>query len=459
MQRSAIGRFVFIILLIWMTAPAWAQTKARRKREPDLDYPPALPGGKRIVSVTSPKLLQRPATVPTEIAIAKTIPRIDFLYYPEQNYPGKPWSNWGDGSFANGKFYSAIGDHYAIGRGVSEYGTGTAFVYEYDPDKKQLKTLADISKFLQRPEGHYTPAKIHTRVDLGSDGWLYYATHRGSSRVTNDANHYRGDWILRTNPLTRKTEVVVHAPVAKHCIPNGMLDSQRLIYYGGTAPGSDAPQQEIQFFAYDIRKKKLLCVANEGPARSMILAKSSGRVYYVPGNQEGQLLRFDPSRDQKPQALGQEIGIRAATDETDQGKVYTVSSGQRSTDATLWEFDTRTEKVRKIGSAAVGTQAYIASLDVDPTGRYLYYVPGAHGGGFKDGSPLVQFEIKTGKKKVIAFLHPFFQDKFGFTLKGTYCTAVSDGGDKVFVTWNVSRGSRAWDCCGLTTIHIPSSER
>jgi hypothetical protein len=71
----------------------------------------------------------------------------------------------------------------------------------------------------------------------------------------------------------------------------------------------------------------------------------------------------------------------------------------------------------------------------------------------------VQFDVQTGKKKVLAFLHPHFQEKYGFTLKGTYSTAVSAGGDKLYITWNTSRGTRAWDCCGLTVIHIPESER
>ena len=76
-----------------------------------------------------------------------------------------------------------------------------------------------------------------------------------------------------------------------------------------------------------------------------------------------------------------------------------------------------------------------------------------------DGTPLVQYDLKTQTKKVIAFLHPFYQEKYGFTLKGTYSTAVSPDGSKVYLTWNVSRGTRAWDCCGLAVVHIPESER
>ncbi len=435
------------------------QARPKVIKDADLPWPPVLPGGKAVVTVSSPKFLQAPETLRDGVAVAKTAPTVDFLFYPGQSYPGKPWSNWGDGSVANGKYYSAIGDHYAIGRGEAQYGTGTAFVFEYDPQKRTLKSLVDVSNFLDMPEGHYTPGKIHSRVDMGRDGWLYYSTHRGSPKAANDANHYLGDWIFRTHPQTGQTQIVVQAPVSKHSIPNSVLDPERMIFYGGTAAGPDAPLQDIRFFAYDVRNRKLLYSGPNGPARYMILAKSTGRLYFVPGNADGELLRFDPASGGQLVSTGQTIGVRAATEETADGFVYSVSTGQRAGNATVWRFNTKTEKAKAIGTVAVGTTAYVASIDVDPTGRYLYYVPGAHGGADRDGSPVVQFDVKTGKKKVIAFLHPYFQDNYGFTLKGTYSTAVSAEGDKLYITWNISRGTRAWDCCGLTTVHIPASER
>jgi hypothetical protein len=428
-------------------------------RDADLPYPPTFADGQTVVTDSSPMFLQPPESLRQEVSIAKALPTIDFVFYPGQNYPGRPWSNWGDGSVANGKYYSAIGDHYAIGRGETRHGTGTAFVYEFDPQTKKLRSLVDVSTFLDKPQGHYTPGKIHSRVDMGSDGWLYYATHRGSPKAANDANHYKGDWIFRTNPKTRQSEIVVHGPVPKHSIPNSVLDPQRMIFYGATAAGPDSPQQEIQFFAYDVKNRSLLYSGSNGPARYMILAKSTGRVYYVPGNTDGELRRFDPTQKSPPRKIGQTIGLRAATAETDDGFVYTVSTGQRSADATLWQFNTKTEQAKQIGSVAVGTESYVASLDVGPTGRYVYYVPGAHGGGHRDGSPLVQYDVRTGTKKVIAFLHPFYEEKYGIIPKGTYSTAISADGSKVFITWNISRGTRAWDCCGLAVVHIPEAER
>ena len=93
--------------------------------------------------------------------------------------------------------------------------------------------------------------------------------------------------------------------------------------------------------------------------------------------------------------------------------------------------------VGRLPRAIVRRSRYVGSISVDPTGRYLYYVPGAHGGSDRDGTAIVQFDVTTGRKKVIAFLEPFYTKKYGFTLKGTYATAVAATGDKLYVTWNV----------------------
>ena len=421
----------------------------RLAKEVEPPFPPVLAGGKEVVTDTSPQFLKAPATLKPEVAVAKTVPTIDFAFFPGQNYPGKPWSAWGDSLAVKGKYYAAIGDHLAP--------AGNAFVYEYDPATKKFRQLVDVRKVLDLPDGHYTPGKIHSRLDLGSDDWLYFSTHRGSTRVTTDEYHYKGDWIIRTHPQLEKTEVVAQGPVPKHCIPCSVLDPKRLIFYGGTAPGK-GNDTEIQFFAYDVKKRKLLYSGSDGPARYMIFAKSTGRVYYTTGKSEETLMRFDPDVA-KPVKIAGDIGLRAATEETPQGIVYTVSSGQGRREAMLYAFDTKTEKVEELGSVAVGSQNYITSIDADSTGRFLYYIPGAHGGSELDGCPVVQFDTRTKRKKVIAFLHPFYAGKFGCTLKGTFSSAIDPSSDKLYVTWNNSRGTKVWDSCVLTVIHIPKSER
>jgi hypothetical protein len=430
--------------------PEAGQTK-KKKTGPELKFPPELPDGKLIVTETTDDFLKAPATIGKDIAIAKTPPTVDFLYYPGQTYKGKIWSNWGDGLAINGKYYSSIGDHDAP--------QGNAYVYEYDPAKKSIRLLMNVADLLGRMLA-YIPGKIHGRLDLGSDGWLYFSTHRGSTSVTTDKYGYKGVWILRCDPKTGKSEIVTQGPVPKHCIPNSVLDPDRLIFYGGTAPGSK-DDGGINFFAYDVKKNKLLYSGPDGPSRYMIFAKSTGNIYYVPGNENlvGQVVRFDPEKPAAPVKIKAELGLRTATQETPQGMVYTISKGGKGGESVLFAFNTKTETAEEIGPACAGSQQYVASIDADPTGRYLYYVPGAHGGSNKDGSAVIQYDTKTRTRKVIAFLHDTFQNKYGASLRGTYSTAVDPAGDKLYITWNVSRGSRAWDCCALTVIHIPESER
>ena len=438
--------------------PAEAQVKVEKKKKEKkqavvLDFPPKLPDGKEILTVTSDEFLRPANTIGKDVLIAKTAPTIDFMYYPGQTYKASIWSNWGDGLAINGKYYSSIGDHNAP--------KGNAFVYEYDPAKKAMRLLTDIASLLGNLL--YLPGKIHGRLDMGTDGFLYFSTHRGSTTSTTDANEYKGDWILKCDPKTGKGEIVAQGPVPKHCIPNSVLDPDRMIFYGGTAPGSGKDELAgVQFFAYDIAAKKVLYSGPNGPPRYMIFAKSTGRVYYVPGSDGsfGSMMRYDPAKPTAaPEKIDASLGLRAATQETKDGMVYTVSKGNKTGKSMLYAFNTKTEKAEAIGPVSVGVHEYITSIDVDPTGRYLYYIPAAHGKGEIDNSAVVQYDLKTRQRKVIAFLHPYFKDKIGAIPTGTFGSAIDPAGDKLYITWNVKRGTAAWDCCALTVIHIPESER
>ncbi len=414
---------------------------------------PELPGGKAVVTDTSDTFIKVPAGVTLQegVTVAKVAPTIDFAYFPGQTYAGNPWSTWGESTFANGKYYASVGDHRAP--------AGTAFVYEYDPAKKEFRQLIDVAKLLALPDGDYVPGKIHTTLTVGKDGAIYFGTHRGSTKVTTDQYHYKGDWIIRVDPKSGKAEAVAQGPVPKHCIPTGLLDPERLIFYGGTAPGEGKDDGDsIHFFAYDVQNKKILCDVTDGPQRAMIFAKSTGRVYYMQASGTS-LMRYDPAKGGDPVKIPGEIGLRAASDETKDGIVYTVSSGQKGIPE-LFAFDTKAEKVTQLGLAAVGAVGYITALKIDPTGRYLYYIPGAHGGADKDGSPVVQYDTKAKTKKVLAFLHPFYKDTHGVAPVGTYSYALSPDGADLYVTWNSNRaGAKAWDVVALTVIHIPAAER
>ncbi len=410
-----------------------------------LAYPPQLPDGKTVVTEQSAEFLKPGPNLRDGVEIARTPPAVDFAFYPDQNYPGNPWSHRSDGIVVGDKYYSSSNDHLAP--------RGTAHLWEYDAVAKQFRLLCDTTEFLESINAfpatmNYRPGEMQSRIDLGSDGWLYYATDRGSPTVTDDAHGYLGEWVLRTHPRRHATEVVYAYPVPKHTLPASVLDPQRMLYYGGTAPGKDSPNQRVQFFVLDVKSKKVKLVADDGPTRTLIFSPSTGRVFW-----EGKM--YDPESNTISPANVPHV--RSATRETPQGIVY----GTSETRAGLWAFNVRTGELKQLGNAAVGKQEYIASIEADPSGRYLYYVPGAHGGAVGDGTPVVQFDLKTGKRKVLAFLHDLFWNKYDFALDGSFGSALDERGERLFISWDgFRRGQpRGTESAAITVLHIPAEER
>ncbi len=424
--------------------PAKKPGKTLKDRYP-LPYPPKLPGGKIVVTESDSAFLKPGPNLRPGVEIARTAPIVDFAFYPEQNYPGNPWSHRSDGIVVGDLYFSSSNDHLAP--------KGTAHLWEYDARAKKFRMLCDTTKFLESvkafpPDMNYRPGEMQSRIDMGSDGWLYYATDRGSPTVTHDGNGYRGEWVLRTNPKTLETQILSTHPIAKHTLPASVLDPKRLIYYGGTAPGKNALNQKIQFFALDVKSRKILKTADDGPYRTLIFSSSTGKVFW-----EGKV--YDPSTNQI--SASNVPDVRSATTETAEGIVYGTSG--RSAD--LWAFNVKTGELKQLGSGAVGKQEYIASIEVDPTGRYLYYVPGAHGGAAGDGTPIVQYDLRTGKRKVLAFLHSHFWEKYGYALDGSFGSALDAKGERLFISWDGWRKGqpRGWESAALTVVHIPASER
>ena len=161
------GRGFYLAIIVALTTFARAE----------LSYPPKLPDGKAVVTDTSDAFIKRNEAIAKDVDVAKTAPTIDFMYCPKQTYPGNPWSVWGDGLAIKGKYYSAIGDHTGP--------RGNAFVFEYDPANKTMGTIVDVQNVLNLPEGHYTPGKIHSRIDMGICIFQPTADQRASQRTSS----------------------------------------------------------------------------------------------------------------------------------------------------------------------------------------------------------------------------------------------------------------------------------
>lgn len=377
------------------------------------------------------------------VDVAREPPTVKFMYYPEQTAPARLWSSWGEGLAVDGAYYSSLGDHGApVGRAfLSRYRNGA------------LTTVVDVARLLARPAGAYTPGKIHGRIDRGRDGKLYFSTHRGGTKVGLDpANRFGGDWILCYDPATGAAEVVAEAPLPGQSLPASLLDPDRMIFYAGTTDGAN--RETPRFLAYDVAGRKVLHSSADGPKRALALSRRTGRVYFT---REGRLCRFDPSRPSDPQELPATMGMRTATEESPDGVIYGMDEGR------LWALDTGTERVRSLGRAVVGQVDYVTSLDL--AGRHLYFVAGAHGSSHRDGAPLVQYDLLTGRRKVIAYFHPYYEKRYGFTPQGVFGSAVSPDGSTVYLTWNGNRGGPDRrgrlrpDTVALMVVEIPASER
>ena len=405
---------------------------------------PSLPGGVPVVTDTARAFITPPPFLSPQPAeggytVATTPPTIDFLFFPGQTHQGAPWSAWGNGCVYEGKYYCGIGDHIL-----------NSYVYEYDPATKQIRLLLDVAAFLKVPSGSYTPGKIHAFITPGKDGWLYFSTTRGSPRIATAERHFVGDWFIRLQPKTGQAEVLGHGVGGALSWPAGLLDPQRLIYYAGS-------QQDLTFLAYDTqaRRVRYLSPPQEGPSRCVLFSGTTGRVYYRTHEvTDGSLHRYDPVTNSVT-AIPSDLDPRCASAETPQGLIYAIDWMGK-----LWRFNVTTEQSEVIAAAPIGKLTYTASLAVDPTGRYLYYNCGAHGGTKNEGTPIIQFDTTTGKKKVIAFLTPFYTDTYAYTCDGTFSVVISADGATLFCTWNGSRnGIKGGEVAAMTAIHIPESER
>jgi hypothetical protein len=373
----------------------------------------------------APELIQTPANLTGEFTVATVAPKIRFATLPGQYEGGELWSNWGDALWASdGNIYCSIGDHASI--------HGHAFVYRINPRTNEITLVVDTSAILKRPDGEYSPGKIHGTLKELGDGWLYFATYRGSAKATNDTYNYQGDWFFRYHLETGKTENL--GILVPYCsVPVMQVLPAKKLIYGLGVPGQNHPDKALsKFFVYDQAGGKLLY--NGGPPtkllRAMMLA-DDGRAWY---DADGLLQRYDPTTNTvNPTtiAVPGSGNIRAATQPDAQGVIYGFTQAGDG-----FKFDTKTEAFSTLPASWIQPPLYTTVLRLSADGRYLYYVPGAHGGSSKSGTPVVRMTTATGERTVMAFLNPVLKTLKNYHTGGTFGTALSPDGTQFFGCWN-----------------------
>ena len=385
-----------------------------------------------------------------DFTIAREAPAIDFAIFPGQWETKDLWSSWGDALYASdGKFYGTIGDHAMW---------GTTYVYELDPNTKTLRLVIDVDKVLGLTPQDYAAGKIHAPIIDRGDGWLYFVNYPGTAPGPDGS--YKGDWFFRYKMASGKVEhlgvLVANCGVAalKYHAPSDTL-------YGlGEGFGLKvAPLNK--FFAYDLEKRELVYYGGPEPGMTRaLMVAADGRAYY--GGKDKMLQRYDPEA-KTVTPINQQIpgdgSLRAVSRPAADGVIYAFSA-----DGVVFAFDPKTETITWSARAFTESSHYITTCRLDLTERYLYYVPDADGTAWQCGAPVIQFDLKTRKPKVLASLNEFFVKEKGCNLGGTYGIALNPDGTQLFVCWNTSPvgDTQHWQGfgqCSAMIVHIPQSER
>jgi hypothetical protein len=177
-------------------------------------------------------------------------------------------------------------------------------------------------------------------------------------------------------------------------------------------------------------------------------------------------MKLDP-RTKKIAQTGVKIsdapGMRASTSQSRRGEIFgaTYKTNQ------LFRYRPEDKAFELLGPTW-GTGQYTTVMVLSPDERFVYYLPGSHGQAFRYGTPVVQYEIAGGTRKVLAFLAPAFEEKFAYVPGGTYGAKLSADGATLYVNFNghAADGIRpanmraiGFGLCSFAAIHIPKSER
>jgi hypothetical protein len=402
------------------------------------------------------------------VTVAKTPPRVDFILYPgqriftdQESAQGARWSIWGDGCLAsNGKFYSAMGDHRSP--------TGECFLFEYDPERRELRKILDFREFLGRKEGQYSPGKIHAEMTEGKDGWIYISTYPGLTRGTSREYGYVGDWLLRYSPAEDRTELI-GLELKGYQYMHSALDAERMMWYGLGAPSLAAEDKRNRFLAYDLTARKVAYVHPDGAdyfgpysVCAITLDRRDGVWFSGAG---GRLVRYNPDSNDlewtnvimpgctrgRNGRLAYPQLMEATEREFTDGWIYAFTGRH------MFRFQPLTQKMEPLRQWPMP-----CDMETGPREKYIY-IP-------RDN--LCQYDVETHTMKVLAFLSPAFESKLGVTrgaLKNVYCSAITPDGSTLYLgmmavhPWpETDEHRRDWkkvERCALLVVHIPESER
>jgi len=462
-------------------APSFKSPDEQRELEERCDRRGILRGASMRTD-TSELFVTVPADYPDvrDFDVAETPPTIDFAivqgldpwYLPSFDpKTGGIYGGWGDVTKGpDGCFYFSIGNHMSYG--------GTAYIVRYDPEKKRQDIVLDTREVIGWGPKDFADGKLHGDLDVGPGGDIWMLTFYGPAPTGKElGSAYRGSRLLRYNIFTGEAENL-GIPLEGESWPYHAYDWRRGLLFGVGAIRGDV-------IAYDTRERRMLYGASppDGIAwyeRGVLLDRDTGSVYttdskMVPGKSlferyEGpqRFVRYERRNNAftvmnaavPPNPVtGKATAMRAHTKVKDDDGAFWCMDVR----GTLFKFHPEEDRTEFVGVNWGKEGRYTSNMCFSPKKRYIYYLPGADTHAYQYGTPVVQYDTRTNRKKVIAFLNDFYLGAYGYSPGGTYGVELDVNGESLFFYTNGRFTTRelgsGYGRPAIFHVHIPESER
>ena len=457
---------VFICIMLFRALFVAAQEHAEKERERkelnDTFDTHNLRPKKEFVIDSSEKMLQPPEEKPVGDYIVAEVPPTTKLqivpdmvpeYFTDEGLQYMAgWANWGYVTrSSDNRFYFSVGDHKGMGCQLN--------IYEFSPARNLLYKVVDVSNLLGWTEHTYTDGKIHGEMGIMADGTMWACTHYGAIPDSSwYANGFRGSWLLSYN---------IHTHEAKNW-GNPMVPSNLPCFTVDTGRGRLVAAGAFNMvLSWDCINKKVR-FAGHPPnnwdfwRRSMLLDEETGKMWSIDTYDEDlRFLSFDPEFNKferydispPPNPFDEKVAkTRGHTPKPAMDGYYYWATLNGAFFKFRPEGPTGPE-VELVGTTwDTGRDAL--QMAIDPTGRYVYYYP-------KGNAPIVQYDVKTGKRKALCWLQDYYFEKYGYFMGQVYGMSISADGSFLVCCMNgeFSGRGKEFGHPSLLVVEIPEEER
>ena len=414
---------------------------------------------------TSEKFLVRPKedTTAEAFSIAGVAPKVKFMIVPDMvpEYFDEhdeaymiAWANWARVTRSeDNRFFFSVSDHLGFGCHIN--------IYEYSPGRDVVYKLTSIGEIVGWTDESYTDGKIHGHMGIMPDGTMWAATHYGVYPDSSWwANGYRGSWLVSYNINTHEAKNW-GVPLIGNMLPCFNVDTKR-----GRLVGTGANHTVL---CWDCINKKVTYAGYppngwEWWRRAMLCDEDTGK-FWTSDNSDGKhhLMSFDPEFNKferyevtmpgNPFKDNKVSHMRGYTDHKAMDGYFYSCTGNGA----MFRLKTEGENSPEIVPLGVnwGEGQDVLQMPVSPGGRYVYF----HSRTYP--VPLVQYDVKTGRKKALCWLQDYYYEKYGYYFTSIYGMQISKDGSFIVMCVNgtFQGKGKTYGHPSIIIIEIPEEER